>query len=148
MLTVPRLKSHAKSARTTSSFSAISPKMLTNFATLTSTNNTSSTRRSPMCSTASTLAPSVTPAPFRRSSTASSIMATTTSFRTTSRRTSRRRSLSTRATRTPRSGRQRRSRRWQEWDSSPVTGVSTSMRRAYGISSLSYLRKKMLCPSL
>lgn len=139
-----RSKSRAKSARTTSSSSATSPKMSMSSATLTSTRNTSSTRLSLPCLTASTLVPSAMRALFRRFLTASLIMATTTSFRTTSRRTSRRKSSSTRATRTRRSGRRRQSRRWRGWDSSQVTGALTSMRRAYGTSSLSYLRKRML----
>ena len=139
-----RSKSRAKSARTTSSSSATSPKMSMSSATLTSTRNTSSTRLSLPCLTASTLVPSAMRALFRRFLTASLIMATTTSFRTTSRRTLRRKSSSTRATRTRRSGRRRQSRRWRGWDSSQVTGALTSMRRAYGTSSLSYLRKRML----
>jgi hypothetical protein len=142
-----RLKLHARLARTTSSSSATSLKTSTISATLTSTSTTSWTRLSPLFSTASITVPLAMRSPSRHCSTASSTTVTTTLCRTTLRRTSRRRSSSTRATRTRRSGRRRQLRLSRGWVSSRVTGVSTSMRRAYGTLSPSCPRKRMLCLS-
>jgi hypothetical protein len=98
----------------------------------------------PLFSTSSVKESSAMLTASRHLSTASSSTVTTTSFLTTSTRTSRRKSSLMRATRTRRSGRASALPLWQEWASSRVTGVLTSMRRAFGTWSRLYPRMSLL----
>lgn len=99
-----RLKSRAKSASKTSSFSATLPKMSTTCAMPTCTATSSSTNLSPRSLTRLKRVLLATAAPSPRSSTASSSTVTSTSSRMTLRLTARRRSSLTRSIRISRSG--------------------------------------------